>query len=456
MKSQIGSVPPDGIRTGDRRHLARLRPPLRAAHVRVVFEGTRDVVLVALVTGALTGLGVLAFDRLTASAIFDHLAEAPAWLQVGAPLTGLALAAASLRWLAGGASPSTSDEYIKAMPVRDAPFDLRPAIGRIVASVCTLGFGGAMGYEGPSIYLGTAVGAGLDSRMRRFTGRIDRRVLLVAGAAAGVAAIFKAPATGAVFAVEVPFQDDLARHSLLPAMIGAASGYTVFVIGNGTAPLFPVSGSPAIDFRDLAVAVLIGLACGAGARLFAWLLGRAKQFATGRPRWVPPAAAGVVLGAFVVVSRVLFSGRALSLGAGYGAISWALDPKRGLWLIVALASVRAAATVVTVGGAGAGGLFVPLVVQGALTGRLIGAIPGVSDSLCVVLGIAAFLGAGYRVPLAAVMFVAETTGRPGFIVPGLIAAVIAQLVMGEASVSATSSGGGSGTSSSAPRCRCST
>ena len=50
------------------------------------------------------------------------------------------------------------------------------------------------------------------------------------------------------------------------------------------------------------------------------------------------------------------------------------------------------------------------------------------------IGIAAFLGAGYRVPLAAVMFVAETTGRPNFIVPALFAAVAAELVMGEQSI----------------------
>jgi len=52
----------------------------------------------------------------------------------------------------------------------------------------------------------------------------------------------------------------------------------------------------------------------------------------------------------------------------------------------------------------------------------------------IVIGVAAFLGAGYRVPLAAVMFVAETTGRPSFVVPGLIAAVAAELVMGRSSV----------------------
>jgi CIC family chloride channel protein len=53
-----------------------------------------------------------------------------------------------------------------------------------------------------------------------------------------------------------------------------------------------------------------------------------------------------------------------------------------------------------------------------------------------VIGAAAFLGAGYRVPLAAVVFVAEATGRPGFVVPGLLAAVVAELVMGRESVTA--------------------
>src|SRR5690606_13371891 len=88
-----------------------------------------------------------------------------------------------------------------------------------------------------------------------------------------------------------------------------------------------------------------------------------------------------------------------------------------------------------VAGGGVGGLFVPLVVAGGLVGR------GVAEvihperfMLYTLLGVAAFLGAGYRVPLAAVMFVAETTGRPGFVVPALIAAVSAELVMGEQSI----------------------
>jgi CIC family chloride channel protein len=70
-----------------------------------------------------------------------------------------------------------------------------------------------------------------------------------------------------------------------------------------------------------------------------------------------------------------------------------------------------------------------------LLGRAAGGLVGrVDDTMFLIVGVAAFLGAGYRVPLAAVMFVAEASGRPGFVVPALLAAVAASLVMGRSSV----------------------
>jgi CIC family chloride channel protein len=142
----------------------------------------------------------------------------------------------------------------------------------------------------------------------------------------------------------------------------------------------------------------------------------------------------LTLATIFVVGRLL-TGESLTIGPGYDAITWALDPSHATWLVLAMLGLRCAATVATVAGGGAGGLFIPLVVAGALTGRAMGgAVHALDTSLFVVVGVAAFLGAGYRVPLAAVMFVAETTGRPGFMVPGLLAAVAAELVMGRSSV----------------------
>jgi CIC family chloride channel protein len=403
--------------------------------LRALALRSREVVFLSAAIGAVAGLGVLAGERVFNQLLFEAILDAPTPVQVGAPLVGLILTALILRFLAGGASPATTDIYIQAMPEPTAPFPMRPYLGRLLAAFTTLGFGGSAGYEGPSIYLGAGVGAATYNRLSKRIAGLDRHVLLAAGAAAGVAAIFKAPATGAVFALEVPFEDDVAPRALLPAMIGAASGYLAYAAFEGTAPLIPVAGTPPLDGRDLAAAAAIGIMCGGGARLYAFLIQLAKRTQDTIPPMVRAVVGGCVLSLLVVVSHLAFEGEPLTMGPGYRAIEWALDPTRGLAIIALLATVRAIGTVVTLGG-GAGGLFVPLVVQGALSGRLIAGIVGGPQSLFVVVGIAAFLGAGYRVPLAAVVFVAEATGRPGYIVPGLIAAVVAQLVMGEASVTA--------------------
>ena len=398
---------------------------------------TRSVVVFAALTGAVTGLAVAGFEWVTRYALFNHLLQAPLAVQVLAPLVGLSIAALALHVLAAGASPATADEYIKNFHQPHVPLDERPVHGRIVASVATLGLGGAMGYEGPSIYLGAALGAGLQRRFTRLFNRDDAKVLLVAGAAAGVAAIFKAPATGLVFALEVPYQEDFARRMLLPAGIAAAFSYLVFVAFYGTSPLFSVTGAPPFSLRDLGGAAVLGVACGIGARLFAAALQAGKQLATRAHPVVRAVVAGIGLAALALLADGAF-GKPLTLGAGYDNLTWALDPRRSVGLIVLLLLLRAAATFTTVSGGGSGGLFIPLVIEGALLGRAVGTAfrsAAAGATFFPLVGVSAFLGAGYQVPLAAVVFAAETSGRPGFIVPALIAALVAQLFMGRASVS---------------------
>lgn len=357
-------------------------------------------------------------------------------MQAVGPLVGLAVAALALRYLAAGASPATADEYIKNFHEPRRPLDLRPVLGRIVAGVATLGSGGALGFEGPSLYLGAAVGSGLQRRWGRRFSPIDTKVLMVAGAAAGVAAIFKTPATGAIFALEVPYQDDTAHHMLLPALIAAATGYLTFVAIVGTTPLFAVTGSPPFDLRDLGGALALGLVCGIGARGFAMLIRAAKQLAgVGHPA-VRIVVAGTAMAAMFAASYAMF-GIGVSNGAGYSAIDLIADPHISIGLLLALLAFRVAANAVTLAGGGSGGLFIPLVVAGAIVGKICAvAVGDPASTLFPLIGVAAFLGAGYRTPLAGVVFVAESTGRAGFIVPGVIAAVASQLLMGHESVSA--------------------
>ena len=97
---------------------------------------------------------------------------------------------------------------------------------------------------------------------------------------------------------------------------------------------------------------------------------------------------------------------------------------------------RAVATSLTVAAGGVGGLFIPLFVEGWILGAAVEAVFNTNTILFPVIGAAAFLGAGFRTPIAAVVFVAEATGRPGFIVPALLATAVGQLAMGRQSVTA--------------------
>jgi CIC family chloride channel protein len=413
------------------------RPPsfdIRSEEFRDLVRRSREVVLLAAITGSVTGLVVRFFEYVVVEVLFHVVIEGPLWFGAIAPGIGLALSAILLRTLGNGASSATADEYLRAFHDPEYPLRPRAFMGRMAAAVTTLGFGGPMGLEGPSIYGGSALGAMIQRRLPAAFRGADHRTLLVAGAAAGVAAIFKAPATGAIFALEVPFRDQMARRMLLPALVASASGYLVFVALSNVRPIFTFEndGGAAFEYKDLAGAILIGVCCAVGARMFSRMIRYAKGF-TLRPIVLRVVLASALLALLFVISRGL-TGESLTIGSGYEVIRW-LSEEHALWLLAAVLVLRCLATATTVAGGGVGGLFIPLVVGGAIVGRGVGDLVNPLDpTLYVLLGMAAFLGAGYRVPLAAVMFVAETTGQPGFIVPALFAAVAAELVMGQQSI----------------------
>ena len=252
--------------------MAGLRPStleIPTGELRDIVRRSREVVLLSAVTGAITGLFVRFFEYFVAEVLFEQLIHGPWYLGIVMPGLGLVVSAILLRTLGNGASPATSDEYLRAF--HDPEYPLRPRAfwGRVTAAVSTLGSGGAMGLEGPSMYAGSALGAMIQRRLPTAFRGADHRTLLVAGAAAGVAAIFKAPATGAIFALEVPYRDQMARRMLLPALVASASGYLVFVFLSNTRPIFSFEEEDRIasfGYRDLIGAVLIGVFCAFGAR----------------------------------------------------------------------------------------------------------------------------------------------------------------------------------------------
>lgn len=201
----------------------------------------------------------------------------------------------------------------------------------------------------------------------------------------------------------------------------------------GTDPLLPTGGTAPFDLRDLGGGLALGLVCGVLARLGAVAIARAKRLS------LPPvqrvAVAVIALAALAPLGHWWFGGP-FHLGPSYETIEWASQPDRTVVVLAGLFAVRALATWLGVAAGGIGGLFIPLVTQGAIVGALCQHLLDAPNPLLFpTVGIAAFLGAGYRTPLAGVAFVAEATGQPGFLVPALLAAAASQLTMGRHSFS---------------------
>jgi CIC family chloride channel protein len=398
------------------------------------------LLLAAAGLGVGVGLAVAVLDFIVVELLLYPVLKLPLAVQAGAPLVGLLVAALVLRTLGGGVSPSTSEEYITAFHSRHPTLELKPLRARLMAGAATIGSGGALGLEGPSIYLGSAMGLQLQQRFERLLGRDASKTLLTAGAAAGVSALFQTPATGVMFALESPYRDDVAHRALLPSLLASATSYLTFAsvpfLELGTEWGF--ARGVQLGAGELAGAVAIGVGAGLGGRMFAWTIRRSKKVTKDHSPWGPAILSGLVLGALVLISDQMY-GEALTLGPGYGIVDW-LREQPSFAAITALFFLRAAATLVTIAGGGAGGLFIPLAVQGLLMGTMVGQGLdvlgwGQADTIWPVLGLAAFLAAAYRTPIAAVMFVAESSAGDA-VVPALIAAAVSQLVAGEASVSA--------------------
>jgi CIC family chloride channel protein len=377
------------------------------------------------------GAIVSLFYILVEEELLPLVLRAPLWAQIVVPVGGILLGTAILR-IKPQQGSATSDAYIASYHDNDQRLGGWSMVRRTVSSAVSLGAGAPLGLEGPSIYIGATVGALFRRRLQRLLHGTEARVFLVAGAAAGVATVFRAPATGAIFALEVPYQSDIAPRVELPAMTAAASSYLMLTLTTSADRLFQLVGNPPIVAADLLGAIAVGLVAGLAARAFSMGIVAAKKIRLAtKPYFF--ALLCLPLGIWLAHS---ISDQPLGLSGGANVVEWLQETNVAVWMVFAMLLVRAAVTLSAFSLGTVGGVFIPLVSMGALCGKLVGSVIDSPDTITFVLvGAAAFLAAGYRTPLAALMFVAETTGRPGFIVPGLIGVVVAQFAAGNTSVS---------------------
>jgi CIC family chloride channel protein len=313
---------------------------------------------------------------------------------------------------------------------------------RPLASLLTLSTGGAGGREGPTMHFGGAIGSWV-GRVLGVSER-ERRILLVAGIAAGISAVFRTPLGAALLAVEVLYRDGFESDALVPSVLASVVSYSVVISIFGESTLFAVGQSFPFVPRHLLLYALLALVIAQGSVLFLQAMAVVRRVVARLPGpdWLRPAWGGLALGCVVAAALLVAQANGLSpghglglLGGGYGAVQAALsgDPWLGTgWTAVSILALMALGKIVaasiTIGSGGSAGDFAPSLAIGGLLGGAFGVAaqlvledPQLSPGAFVLVGMGAFYGGIAHAPLATLVLVCELAGNYDLLVPLMLA-----------------------------------
>jgi chloride channel protein, CIC family len=305
-----------------------------------------------------------------------------------------------------------------------------PAGVRTAAAAVTLGAGGSAGSEGPVAVLGAATGSVLGRLFRFDPSRV--KILVGAGAAAGISASFNAPLAGAFFALE-EIMGTAGAASFPPVVVSSVVAAIVSRSVFGDHPAFPIPMEYGFALRREVFLFypLLGVLAGLVAVLYVRSVFRAQALAARLPG--PPVLAPI-LGGVAVGLLVWLSGGVL---VGYGHLSVRLElfGRMGLGVLALLVIGKILATSITLGFGGSGGVFTPSLYIGATTGGAFGValsrlFPtlGLHPEAYALVGMGAVVAAATAAPITAILIVFEMTNDYAIVVPLMIASVIAQVV----------------------------
>jgi len=197
-----------------------------------------------------------------------------------------------------------------------------------------------------------------------------------------------------------------------------------------------------VTFRraDLYWCALLGLIIGLTSLAFVVTFRRLRGVVVKNklPHWVKMGIGGVLTGICGLIFLHFYPGKLVPIGANYEAVPEILNIPHTTMELVSFAVLKMAATLATLGSGGVSAMFVPLFLTGGSIGVAFAqaVVHSSAIELYAAVGMASFISAAYKTPLAAVVFVAEATGGHAFIVPALIGAAVAYAVSGDASTSA--------------------
>jgi chloride channel protein, CIC family len=345
---------------------------------------------------------VVFYQRLSAVMVSPGGQHHPAWLIVSAPVAGGLLIGLMARYGSEKIRGHGMPEAIAAILTEESKVAPQVAVLKPVSAAISIGTGGPFGAEGPIIMTGGAVGS-LLAQFLHLTAD-ERKTLLVAGAAGGMAATFNAPLASVLLAVELLLFEWRPR-----SFIPVTAAVTVATLCRwpmlGAAPVFGVAEHAAIGAPVIMATLLPGVTGGLLAVAATALVYKSEDaFARLPLHWMWwPAIGGLVIGL-----GGLFQPRAL--GVGYDVIRQLLTGQAGLSLIVSILVVKSLIWSLSLGSGTSGGVLAPVFMIGGALGALEGQfLPHVFAGFWAMAGLAAVVGGVMRSPLTGVVFTLELT-----------------------------------------------
>lgn len=404
-----------------------------------VRSGWWKLPLLAAVTGALVtfaGVGLLQLIALITNVAFhgrftfDHLPpdfshRGPAGILI--PAAGGLIIGLIARYGSEAIRGHGIPEAMQGVMTGQSRIPLKVALLKPFSTALSIGTGGPFGAEGPIIATGGAVGSLLGQWLPHSAA--ERKVLLAAGAAAGMTAVFGTPFAGVLLAVELLLFEFKGR-SLVPVAIAAATAMALRGLFHEPLPMLPMPALAKPNPADTCGAAVVGIAAGFAGVILTRSLHRIEEgFARLPLHWMwHPALGGLAVGLIGWIDP-------RTLGTGYFNLRALLDGNLPLLALTTLAAFKFLSWVICLGSGTAGGTLAPVMTVGGAVGALsahaLHAVPGMAGfpvGLGALVGMAAVFSSISRAMLASVAFAFEATHSPTAFGPLLLGCAVAVLV----------------------------
>ncbi len=310
-------------------------------------------------------------------------------------------------------------EALESILVHRSRMEPRVTLLKPVSAAVSIGSGGPFGAEGPIIMTGGSLGSVIGQLLH--LSAAERKTLLVAGAAAGMAATFNAPVAAVLIAVELLLFEWRPR-SLLPVGVAATTATLLRWPILGRSVLFPDVAQASLSTELILAAALVGLVAG----VVATVLTRGVYLFEDLFRRLPvhwmwwPAIGGIAIGVGGLIDPRM-------LGVGYNTIGLVLAGGLGASAVLLLLAVKGSVWSASLGSGTSGGVLAPLLMMGAATGSLVGGVlPIATPAYWALIALGAILGGAMRVPFTGAVFALELTGNLGALFPLLVACLAAE------------------------------